>query len=151
VRRTGAICALIVLWLALLGGRALGQDPRYLQPEPEEAHAIQSIIQAQLDAFQKDDAEKAFSYAAPAIRKRFGTAERFMTMVRESYAILYRPASVQFLPPAIIDGETIQALRVVGRDGTVKVALYFMERQADGSWKIKACELAPSAAVFTRR
>lgn len=47
-----------------------------------------------------------------------------MTMVRESYAILYRPASVQFLPSAIIDGETIQALPVVGREGTVKVALY---------------------------
>jgi hypothetical protein len=139
----------ILFALVLLGGQALAQDPRYPQPSPEDTRAIQAVIQAQLEAFRRDDAWEAFSYAAPAIQEKLGSPERFMAMVRESYAILYRPASVQFLPSAIVNGETIQAVRVVGRDGEVKVALYFMERQVDGSWKIKACELAPSTALAT--
>lgn len=132
---------LLAAWLA--AAAAFAQP---LQPSGEDARAIRAVVEAQLAAFRADDAETAFSYAAPVIRERFGTAAAFMQMVRDGYAPLYRPRLVDFLPAAEIDGETIQAVRVVGEDGVVKVALYFMERQGDGSWKIKACELAPATA-----
>ena len=38
----------------------------------------------------------------------------------------------------------IQPLRLVAPDNTVLVALYTMEKQKDGRWKIAGCVLAPS-------
>ena len=38
----------------------------------------------------------------------------------------------------------IQPLRLIAPDNTVQVALYTMEKQKDGSWKIAGCVLAPS-------
>lgn len=131
--------------LAWLAATAAWAQP--VQPSGEDASAIRAVVEAQLAAFRADDAETAFSYAAPVIRRKLGSADAFMEMVRDGYAPLYRPRLVEFLPAAVIEGETVQAVRVVGQDGEVKVALYFMERQADGSWKIKACELAPATAL----
>ena len=43
-----------------------------------DARAVRQVIEAQLDAFKRDDAPRAFSYAAPGIREAFGTPEKFM-------------------------------------------------------------------------
>jgi hypothetical protein len=108
--------------------------------------AIRAVITDQLAAFRKDDAPRAFSHASSAIRKQFRTAPRFMDMVREAYSPLYRPRSTHFLEPAVVEGQIIQPLRVVSQEGEVLIALYVMERGADGKWKISGCELAPSTA-----
>ena len=67
-----------------------------------DARQVRAIVEAQLDAFARDDAVRAFSYAAPSIRSMFGDAERFMEMVRRSYPLVYRPASVAFLICGIV-------------------------------------------------
>lgn len=135
----------VVLFGLLLSmtASAVAADKRAVKPDWP---AIRAVIADQLAAFRKDDDSRAFFHAAPGIRKQFRTAQRFMEMVRESYFPLYRPRSTDFLEPAVIQGDIIQPLRVVAQDGTVLVALYVMERGADGKWKIRGCELAPSAA-----
>lgn len=105
---------------------------------------IRSVIQAQLDAFARDDAQRAFSYAAPGIRKMFGSPERFLAMVREGYPVVYRPASVGFLAPEANGATVIQAVEMADRDGTLWVAVYQLERQRGGAWRITSCELMPS-------
>jgi len=52
---------------------------------PADAKAVRVLIEAQLAAFASDDANKAYSYAAPGIQTMFGSADRFLAMVRESY------------------------------------------------------------------
>jgi len=104
---------------------------------------IQSVVQAQLDAFAADDAKRAFSYAAPSIRKVVGTADNFMAMVRQGYPAVYRPASVQFLKPESIDNEVMQRLQLTDGQGDNWIATYTMERQKDKSWRISGCTLAP--------
>lgn len=104
---------------------------------------IRALIEGQLAAFARDDAERAFSYAAPGIRQMFGTPERFLEMVRKGYPVVYRPASVSFLAPEGHDGSVIQAVEMTDGDGGVWVALYTLERQRDGSWRIGGCELQP--------
>ena len=104
---------------------------------------IQSVVQAQLDAFAADDAKRAFSYAAPSIRKMVGTADNFMAMVRQGYPAVYRPASVQFLKPESIDNEVVQRLQLTDGQGDHWIATYTMERQKDKSWRISGCTLAP--------
>ena len=107
-----------------------------------DARAVREVIEAQLDAFRKDDAERAFSLATPGIRQTFGTAENFMTMVRTSYAVVYRPASVAFEPPVILDGDVVQPVRLSDEQGRAWIALYPMQRQPDGTWRTNGCQLA---------
>jgi hypothetical protein len=67
-----------------------------------------------------------------------------MRMVRSGYQALVDARYVEFLEGAVIDGSTIQPLRLVMADGAVLVALYTMERQPDGAWRIAGCVIAPS-------
>ena len=106
-----------------------------------DASAIRAVITEQLDAFAHDDAARAFSLATGGIRERFGSPERFIDMVRTGYPVVYRPKSVQFEPPAVIDGEVIQPVRMIDADGEAWVAFYPMQRQPDGRWRINGCQL----------
>jgi hypothetical protein len=107
-----------------------------------DTRAVREIIEAQLDAFQRDDAQRAFSYAAPGIREQFGSAENFMQMVQTSYAVVYRPRTVKFEAFEAVDDEVLQPVRLTDVDGQAWLALYSMERQPDGNWRISGCRLA---------
>src|SRR5215475_996885 len=50
--------------------------------EPTEAdwQTIQGVITSQLEAFKRDDAATAFSFASPAIQQMFHTPGEFMQM-----------------------------------------------------------------------
>ena len=108
----------------------------------EDALAIRAVIAEQLDAFSKDDAWRAFSLATAGIRARFGTPEVFIDMVRTTYPVVYRPKSVQFEKPVLLDGEFFQPVKMTDAEGRAWIALYPMEREADGRWRINGCQLA---------
>ncbi len=114
-----------------------------------DTQAIRAVISDQLDAFARDDAQRAFSYATAGIRAQFGTAEAFMTMVRTGYPAVYRHRSIQFEKPANIEGEIIQPVRLTDAEGRAWLALYPMQRDADGSWRINGCQLARAPGVST--
>jgi hypothetical protein len=108
---------------------------------PADARAARTVVAAQLDAFASDDAERAFSYAAPAIRTMFGTPERFLAMVRSGYPVVYRAAGATFLVPLRVGAELVQGVHLTDADGAVWLATYRLERQADGAWRIKGCDV----------
>jgi hypothetical protein len=137
--------ALLILAVACLG-TAYGAEPRLAETD---AKAIRGVVQAQLDAIARDDGPKAFSYAAPAIRAQFGIPEIFMAMVREGYAVIYRPASVSFLPSYRERDEVFQPVRMTDSGGAVWIALYRMEKQKNGLWQIGGCSLARTANSST--
>jgi hypothetical protein len=114
-----------------------------------DAKAVRGVIEAQLAAFAADDADKAFSYAAPGIRAMFVTAERFLAMVRQGYPVVYRPASVSFLAPEWIDDKLIQRVQMTDGAGAPWIVVYELERQADRSWRIAACVAARGAGRST--
>ena len=107
-------------------------------------NAIRGIISDQLAALRVGDDGKAFAHAAPGIRQQFETARNFLAMVRTAYSALIAARYTEFLEGAVIEGRVIQPLRLIGADNTVRVALYTMEKQPDGGWKIAGCVLAPS-------
>jgi uncharacterized protein DUF4864 len=107
-----------------------------------DAKAVRALIEAQLAAFASDDANQAFSFAAPSIQTMFVSADRFLAMVRESYPVVYRPASVSFLQPEWIDGKLIQRVQMADADGAPWLVVYELERQADRSWRIAGCVAA---------
>ena len=108
----------------------------------EDIAEIRNMIIGQISAFREDDAEKAFSFAAPAIRKIFRTPEMFLYMVRKSYQAVYRPRKYEFRTIRNIDGKVVQPVTIVGPTGVTETALYIMEKQPDGTWRIGACNMA---------
>lgn len=139
--------ALAGLLLALLW---VGSVPPAAAQEPVTAltradrSAIQAVIALQLKALAADDDAGAFALAAPEVRRQFGSAEAFTDMVRKGYQPLLRNQSTTFLEAAIVEDDVIQPMRIVNRDGTVVIALFSMERQSNGDWRVYGCQLAPS-------
>lgn len=130
--------------LALLAALAAGwAGPAAAAGGPSKADsaAIRAVIRGQLAAFRRDDAAGAFAYAAPEIQQEFGTPAAFLRMVREGYAPVYRPGEVIFQRLEVADGVWVQPLLVTAQDGRVYMALYQMERQPDGSWRIGGVQL----------
>lgn len=106
--------------------------------------AIRDVIQRQLDAFQRDDGVAAFSYASPDIKAMFRDPETFMRMVRTGYEPVYRPREVEFRGLDVHRGQLAQRVLLVGPDNVPVIALYIMEEQPDGTWRIDGCILRPA-------
>ena len=109
-----------------------------------DEESIRGVISDQMAAFRRDDAAGAYSFATPKIQQQFGNADIFLEMVRTGYRAVYRPSSVEFLELVTVEGQLVQRVYVIGPDGRPRIALYIMERQPDGSWKIDGCILTES-------
>ncbi len=104
-----------------------------------DAQTVRTVIQAQLDAFAADDADKAFSYAAPNVRRSVASAEMFLAIVRGQYAMVYRPSSVAFMQPER-DGElVVQPVQMSDAEGVAWLAVYTLQRQKNKQWRITGC------------
>ena len=126
--------------LAVLASQAL--MPLHAEAlSAKDEKAVQAVVQNQLSAFAKDDADKAFSYAAPELRKSIGSSSAFMAMVKSSYPVVYRPASVTFLKPESVDDEAVQRVQMLDSGGTSFLAVYSLQRQKDKTWRISGCVL----------
>ena len=137
---------LSVLLMLSLPIAARAQDAA---PGPADASAIRGVIAAQLNAFQHDDGNAAYSYASPTIQTLFHDADTFMQMVRTGYQPVYRARDVEFRDLGPIEGRLVQQVYMVGPDGIAVIADYAMQKQPDGSWKINGCsiEKAPDQSV----
>ena len=128
---------LIVLCLALLLPFCNAQA----QTDEEKA-AMQQVVEQQLQAFAADQGDKAYGFAAPIVKGAFPTVEIFMTMVKRGYRPVYRNSEHRFLdigPDGL--GRPSVRVQLTAEDGKRWEALYTMEQQPDGSWKIAGCIL----------
>ncbi len=126
--------ALVAVLLAL---------PAHAESDTETASAFRIVIDGQIAAFARDDGVTAFSFASPDIQRIFKTPEEFMAMVRSGFAPVYRPQSYLFEAPVLLEGRPAQPVRVIGPDGRGVIALYQMQQQEDGSWRIAGVTLHP--------
>ena len=124
--------ALVVAFLIGLFSSACADD---------DVAAAQSVIRSQAEAFSRDDAAAAYSYAAPAIKGIFPRAEIFMSMVQQGYAPVYRHRSFEFGEARVADGVIAQRVHIIDANGEAWEALYTLEQQPDGSLKITGCSL----------
>ncbi|MGE0120902.1 MAG: DUF4864 domain-containing protein [Dongiaceae bacterium] len=133
--------------LALLA--AVAGHPAAAPADEADAPAIRQIIEAQMAAFRRDDGPGAYAFASPTIQQKFGNADIFMEMVRTGYAAVYRPRTVEFRALRTENGRLLQDVFVIGPDGNPALAVYEMQRQPDGSWRINGCWLmrAPDQSV----
>lgn len=109
---------------------------------------VRAVVEAQLKAFAADNARQAFALATPALQAQFRTPENFMAMVRTSYPVVYDPASVAFLQPEAQDADVIQRVQMTDRQGKAWLALYSLQRQKNGRWRISGCVVVESRQRF---
>jgi Domain of unknown function (DUF4864) len=141
-RLTLALCAILAM-VALAGGA-----PAQSVSEAD-ATSFRQIISDQIAAFNADDGPKAWSFASPSIQQLFPTPEVFMSMVRQGYQPVYRQKSFTFGEITDNDGRFIQHVTIVDANGKLWTALYTMQKQPDGTWKISGCALVEVPAVST--
>jgi hypothetical protein len=106
----------------------------------------QALIQQQIQAFLHDDANTAYSFAAPGIKAMFPDKDAFFAMVKKSYAPVYHPGNYAFgRSRSVDDGATIyQEVLITGSDGKDWSAIYQVTRQPDGSYKINGVQIVPN-------
>lgn len=128
--------ALLLVAASLFAGTALAQPADTVDAATKRA--VQAVISAQLDAFVRDDAARAESFAAPEIRRRYPEPRSFLDMVRRNYAVLLHPKSTQFDEIAASPHGPVQRMTVVDQDGLVWRVIYALA-PAEGSWRIIGC------------
>jgi hypothetical protein len=126
----------IVALLVLLG---VALSP--ISARADDIATAQGVIRAQEQAFGHDDAAAAYSYAAPAIREIFPAPDIFMSMVQNGYAPVYRHKSFEFGDSKSEGNSIAQRVHIIDANGEAWEALYTLEQQADGSYKITGCSL----------
>ncbi|MGF7006907.1 DUF4864 domain-containing protein [Aminobacter sp. BE322] len=132
----------LVFAMSLLGFPALAGEA--------EVKAAQGSISAQIEAFRTGEDAAAYSFAAPNVKRIFPTLETFMGMVSGGYKPVHHAQSFDFgkfreMSPTSI----IQQVMIVGPDGKDYEAVYTLELQPDGVWRITGVSLRASNSLST--
>lgn len=136
---------LLLLWsgFAMAGAPLLTQAPA---PAPTPAPAapvnnpIQAVIQNQITAFQADNFEAAFSYAAPNIQRAFGNSRRFAQMIVNSFPMVWRPAEVRYLKLTRSGPYALQRVMVTDQQNTLHILVYQLV-PINQDWRISGVEI----------
>lgn len=126
----------VILACVLAFGTAAQQD------------AITGTIDAQIEAFQADDFERAFSFATPRLQRLFQSPQNFRRMVTTQYPMVWRPADVRYLEQREYDGSVFQKVQITDVKGVTHLLLYQMI-ETDRGWRIASVQFldAPGASV----
>lgn len=136
-------------WLLVVAGAAMfaSVSATASAEKNRDATDVQRIIADQIAAFAAGDSARAFAHAAPSIQMRFRTPAIFMRMVEQGYEPVFRPRSFAFADFTAEGNRALQMLEVVGPDGAFWVAVYTLEKQPDGTWRISGCYLRPGTGA----
>lgn len=107
---------------------------------------VTGVIQSQIEAFQADDFDTAFTFAAPGIKRMFGSSERFGMMVQQGYPMVWRPGRVDYLD--LREGPTgpVQRVMITDQAGRTHLLDYYMSR-SDGGWQISGVQFVQAPGV----
>lgn len=101
----------------------------------ERIAGIEQTIQGQVDAFLAEDPATAFTFASPNIKRLFGTPERFGSMVKSGYPMVWNPSEVKFLELRRQGQFLFQKVLFVDQNGAPHVLEYNM-LETDAGWQI---------------
>jgi len=123
-------------FVACIAGLLAAQAQATSTLNPSDRIAIRATVQAQLKAIHANDADGAFAYATVELQRKVGSPYAFMQMIRESYEPVYQPRAVFFQDAHLMEGVVTQHVLFMDQNGAPVKALYSMQRQSDGTWRI---------------
>lgn len=139
-----AAAASLFLWAstAMAAAPLLTQAP-VPAPAPHAANnPIEAVIQNQISAFQADNFEVAFSYAAPNIQSAFGNSKRFAQMIVNRFPMVWRPAQVQYLKLTRSGPYVLQRVMVTDQQNTLHLLVYQLV-PINEDWRISGVQILP--------
>ena len=145
-RWRGPATAWALVFSVVLAGAVFASNPQRSSGPAATTpgtQVVRQVVEQQLSALAAQDALKAFALADHDMRSQFGTAEAFLTAVREQYPMLMHPASVLFLKPATDGSIAMQKVRLTDNDGASWSLTYLLARTKDDQWKISGCVVTP--------
>ena len=108
----------------------------------KQFNETQFIIESQIQAFLDENAELAYSYAAPIIKMKFNNPLEFMSMVKNYYEPVYNPKQFYFIDARYFEGAVYHQLQVISQQNESFLATYSLI-QDEGIWKISGCAVYP--------
>ncbi|MBI1891492.1 MAG: DUF4864 domain-containing protein [Burkholderiales bacterium] len=138
---------LVILRLATLLIASISISAWSAELTSSEVTAIQKTVRQQIDALANDDALGAFALTSTDTRTRIGTPDDFLRLIKEEYDPVYRHRLALYSPPQIVNGKTYQLVRLTDLDSRVWIAIYLLDRDEVGDWKIEGCQLVETTTV----
>lgn len=129
----------LLIIITLLGISSLAKSEISYEKEFNETRFI---IESQIQAFLDENAELAYSYAAPLIKMKFSNPLEFMYMVKSYYEPVYNPKQFQFIDAKYYEGAIYHQLQVISQQNETFLATYSLI-QDEGKWKISGCAVYP--------
>jgi hypothetical protein len=129
----------ILIIITILSLSSLAKSETSFEKEFSET---QSVIESQIQAFLDENAELAYSYAAPLIKMKFTNPFEFMSMVKNYYEPVYNPKQFYFLEAKYYEGAIYHQLQVISQKNESFLATYSLI-QDEGRWKISGCAVYP--------
>ena len=130
---------LILIIITFLSISGLAKSETSFEKEFTET---QLIIESQIQAFLDENADLAYSYAAPLIKMKFTNPIEFMSMVKNYYEPVYNPKQFYFLDAKYYEGAIYHQLQVISQKNESFLATYSLI-QDEGQWKISGCAVYP--------
>ena len=131
---------LIPVLLAFIGFAVLGSPQSVASDKDAE---IRDTILRQIEAFANNDEEQAWAHASEGIKRRFGSSQVFVDMVREAYPAVHHATAIEFTQRVPHGAFEIQVVRLQGPEGKRWDAYYRMVL-TEGVWKVAGVRLQPA-------
>ena len=99
-------------------------------------HKAQLIISSQINAFQNFDTNKAYSFASPFIQSKFTNADKFGSMVKSAYPMIWEPKEFKFLEFSLFNKSLIQRVLFIDKNERIFMFDYEIKNYGQDRWLI---------------
>ena len=97
---------------------------------------VQLIISSQINAFQNFDTNKAYSFASPFIKSKFTNADKFGSMVKSAYPMIWEPKEFKFLEFTLFNESLIQRVLFIDKNERIFMFDYEIKNYGQDEWLI---------------
>jgi hypothetical protein len=109
-------------------------------------NSVEQAIQEQISAFQRDNIEDAFQFAAPSIQNAFGNSDQLGILVLHSSPIVHDQRHFSFQHLNEIGDTAVQDVLIEGLSRELHLQRYAVIL-FDGEWKFTGVEILRGAIV----
>jgi hypothetical protein len=90
----------------------------------------------QINAFQNFDTNKAYSFASPFIKSKFSNADKFGSMVKSAYPMIWEPKEFKFLEFTLFNESLIQRVLFIDKNERIFMFDYEIKNYGQDEWLI---------------
>lgn len=106
-----------------------------------ERDAIRSVVRNQINALAARDAERAYSHLSPLTKGFFQDASTFLATLNQQMIPMMYAKDFALIALEREATDAVQHVIFTGPNNREWLARFKVERQSDGAWQIKSCQV----------